>query len=53
MTGGGFGGSAIALVPLERVDQVTAEVRARYAAAGLNPPGVFAVRPSAGAQRVS
>ena len=35
MTGGGFGGSAIALVPSERAEDVTAAVREAFAAQGL------------------
>ena len=34
MTGGGFGGSAIALVPSERAEDVTAAVREAFAAQG-------------------
>lgn len=38
MTGGGFGGSAIALVPPERGDAVRHAVETAYAAAGFRPP---------------
>jgi len=38
MTGGGFGGCAIALVPAGTVDDVTAAVEAAFAAAGLAEP---------------
>ncbi len=37
MTGGGFGGSAIALVPTERADAVTRAVDLAFVAAGLRP----------------
>jgi len=52
MTGGGFGGSAIALAPLERVAAVTAAVEHAAAAAGMTVPRCFTVQPSAGAARV-
>ncbi len=39
MTGGGFGGSAIALVPAERADAVRLAVDTAFAAAGLAAPG--------------
>ena len=51
MTGGGFGGAAIALVPHERVAAVTDAVRAAFAAARFAPPHVFTVTPSEGARR--
>ena len=52
MTGGGFGGSAIALVPVDRVDAVTSEVRAAFAEAGYREPEIRGAQPSAGAERV-
>jgi galactokinase len=51
MTGGGFGGSAIALVPHELVSQVEASVDAAFADHGYAQPDLFAVVPSAGAYR--
>jgi galactokinase len=48
MTGGGFGGSAIALVPLERVDAVRRAVDAAFAAAGHAAPGHLDGTPSDG-----
>ncbi|MFC5287751.1 galactokinase [Actinokineospora guangxiensis] len=51
MTGGGFGGSAIALVPLERSASVRAGVRTAFAERGLTEPRLFAASPSAGAGR--
>ncbi|MFK4730838.1 galactokinase [Agromyces mediolanus] len=51
MTGGGFGGSAIALVPLASVDAAAGAVRGAFAAAGFGEPGVFTVVPSPGARR--
>lgn len=51
MTGGGFGGAAIALVPRDEVEAVTTAVRARFAEAGYAEPHVFTVSPSAGPRR--
>lgn len=42
MTGGGFGGSAVALVPAARVEAVASAVAAAFAAESLRPPA-FAV----------
>jgi galactokinase len=50
MTGGGFGGSAIVLVPADRAGQVHAAVAARFADNGWEAPSVFTVEASAGAQ---
>jgi len=51
MTGGGFGGAAIALVDHALVDEVTAAVEAAFAAAGFTAPHIFTVHPSEGARR--
>ncbi len=51
MTGGGFGGCAIALVRDADVDAVTREVEAAYDKRGWSPPTTFAALPSAGAHR--
>jgi galactokinase len=51
MTGGGFGGSAIALVIDALVPIVTREVLAAFAERGFREPTVFTVRPSQGARR--
>jgi galactokinase len=53
MTGAGFGGSAIALVPAERAEQVGDRAREAFAAAGFGPPEVTAVAPSDGARRLA
>lgn len=53
MVGGGFGGSAIALVPLDHVDEITAAVRAAFTAARYRAPEIRTAEPSAGAQRVA
>ena len=48
MTGGGFGGSAIALVESAKADAVTLAVRAAFAHAMLDEPTITAVTASAG-----
>ncbi|GAA0896349.1 galactokinase [Pseudonocardia zijingensis] len=53
MTGGGFGGSAIALVPADGADSVAGAVRAAFAAAGHREPDIRATEPSAGAERIT
>ena len=52
MTGGGFGGSVIALVHSERDRQVRAAVAGRFAQQGWPAPGFTDAVPSAGARRV-
>ncbi|MFI7742743.1 galactokinase [Kocuria rhizosphaericola] len=52
MTGGGFGGSAIALVPAAQGEQVRSAVAEAFAAGGHRAPDVFAVVPGEGAGRV-
>ncbi len=51
MTGGGFGGSAIALVPFSRVDDVVQSVRTAFAAEGHRDPDIREAVPSDGATR--
>ena len=51
MTGGGFGGCAVALVPVDRVDAVAAMVATAYAGAGYPTPRWFTARPCAGTRR--
>jgi galactokinase len=51
MTGGGFGGSAVALVPSEATAAVTDAVAAAFAARGWAEPSTFEVSPSDGAHR--
>ena len=51
MTGGGFGGSAIALVPSESVPTVTEAVVTAFADAGFTAPVPRLVAPAAGARR--
>jgi galactokinase len=52
MTGGGFGGCAIALVRERGRPMVTEGVLRAFASAGFAQPDVFAVQPSGGARRV-
>ncbi|HYP74295.1 MAG TPA: galactokinase, partial [Microbacterium sp.] len=51
MTGGGFGGSAIALVDHDLVGAVTDAVTAAFQGAGFAAPHIFTVHPSEGARR--
>lgn len=51
MTGGGFGGAAIALVEQSAVQTVTDAVASAFAASGFTPPHIFTVTPAAGAHR--
>jgi galactokinase len=53
MTGGGFGGAAIALVGRDDVDQVGQAVGAAFAGRGFERPRTFSVLPSDGARRAS
>ncbi len=52
MTGGGFGGAAIALTPVEIISEVTLAVRAEFEALGYGEPSIFAVSAAPGAVRV-
>jgi galactokinase len=52
MTGGGFGGAAIALTPVKAEGQVRAAVGLAFAAAGRKAPDIFTVTPAAGAMRL-
>ncbi len=45
MTGGGFGGSSIALVPVDRVDAVVRAIDVAFAAAGFRAPGHLHAEP--------
>ena len=52
MTGGGFGGSAIALIDVDKLDAVQDNVRRFFAANGFAEPAFFPAVASAGAHRV-
>ncbi|MBO1266541.1 galactokinase [Arthrobacter cavernae] len=53
MTGGGFGGSAIALTPVEHEQAVRDAVVRSFAEAGYTAPDIFTVTPAAGARRIA
>jgi galactokinase len=52
MTGGGFGGCIIGLVPAGRSDLVAEQIGRAFAEAGYGPPAHFVGIPSPGARRV-
>jgi galactokinase len=52
MTGGGFGGCIIALVPAGEAERIGHEIAQSFATAGFRPPVHFTAVPSAGAQRL-
>jgi galactokinase len=52
MTGGGFGGCIIALVPAGEAERVGGEIVHSFAAAGFGQPMYFTAVPSAGARRL-
>jgi galactokinase len=49
MTGGGFGGSSVALVPQDRVEAVARAIDTAFVAAGFGPPAHLLAEPSAAA----
>ena len=49
MTGGGFGGSIVSILPLEAVEAVSAAIDKAFAEAGHGAPGHLIASPSAGA----
>lgn len=51
MTGGGFGGSSIALLPSEKVEQAAEAIALAFAAAGFAEPEFAVALPGAGARR--
>lgn len=53
MTGGGFGGSAIALVPADAVSRVLVALDGAFAEHGFGQPNLFTVVPSEGSRRES
>lgn len=52
MTGGGFGGSVIAVVAEERADAIGAAVTRAFRSAGYQEPHLLPVSPAAGARRI-
>lgn len=53
MTGGGFGGSALAIVPQETLPTLATHVSERFEREGFHPPHIFATSISAGARQES
>jgi galactokinase len=53
MTGGGFGGSAIALTPVGHEQEVRDAVVRAFAGAGFTTPDIFTVTPADGATRLA
>ena len=53
LTGGGFGGAAIALIRSEDIDGAMAAINVAYEERGYAPATMFTVVPSAGAQRIA
>ncbi|MDE2409425.1 MAG: galactokinase [Actinomycetales bacterium] len=51
MTGGGFGGAAIALCPIEKISEISRSVTAEFALLGYAKPDVFVVSAAPGARR--
>lgn len=52
MTGGGFGGAAIALTPKDKIDSLTMAVKYEFKKRGFIEPKIFTVKASAGAHRL-
>ncbi|YCK79357.1 galactokinase [Arthrobacter sp. D3-16] len=53
MTGGGFGGAAIALTPVDSEQKVRDAVVSAFAHAGFTAPDIFTVTPAAGAMLIA
>lgn len=53
MTGGGFGGAAIALVPTELISELTVAIRYAFKKRGFIEPTIFSVTAADGAHRLS
>lgn len=51
MTGGGFGGAAIAIIDASKMELLSEHCKAVFAKKGFGEPNIFAVAPSAGARR--
>lgn len=52
MTGGGFGGAAIALAPSGAAEEIRTRVTSAFSDAGYRPPVLFEVTPGDGARRL-
>ena len=53
MTGGGFGGAAIALVPSELIEEITIAIRYAFKQRGFIEPTIFSVTAADGAHRIA
>ena len=53
MIGGGFGGSVLALLPVDRMPAVRSAIQSVFSSAGWPEPGFYDAVPSAGASRIS
>jgi galactokinase len=53
MTGGGFGGAAIALVESKKVEEISKAIRLAFNQRGFEEPNIFAVTAADGASRFS
>lgn len=51
MTGGGFGGAAIALCPIEKISEISRSVEAEFLSLGYVKPDIFVVSAAPGAHR--
>jgi galactokinase len=51
MTGGGFGGAAIALAPIEKISEISRSVAAEFEVLGYAKPDIFVVSAAPGAHR--
>ena len=52
MTGGGFGGAAIAVTPVGKISELTNSVYAEFEALGFTKPKIFTVNAADGAKRI-
>jgi len=52
MTGGGFGGAVVALLPVEEIGRIEASVRAGYSTPDGTPPQIMIEKPAAGASLI-
>jgi len=53
MTGGGFGGSAIALIESQNIPKLARRVRESFEQQGFKTPEIFTVKPSCGAREIT
>jgi galactokinase len=51
MTGGGFGGAAIALTPIHKISEVNLAITAEFETLGYAKPDIFVVSAAPGAHR--